>query len=256
MNKPILSIITSTYNSSKEIGQLIDSVRNSMNKVERTDIQWIVIDGKSVDETMVALRQSRDIIDDLVSEKDSGIYSAWNKGLRLAKGEFVAFIGSDDTIDALYLPTALESIRLYHDQYNVIAMKMAVLDNGKHIKTYHYKQWERPGNFPVNLGFFHCGTLFSKSLFELHAFDETFVLAGDMDHLVRVSDKLRPTIINTKANLIYHSMNGISGTRITTAYQEIIRILWTNRKKCRATDAYLRIMFLLIKYPITHILHK
>lgn len=250
MRQPLLTIITSTLNSGKCIGDLISSIKESRKKIFDKDIEWIVIDGNSTDNTIKLLESSGNIVDQWITEKDTGIYEAWNKGLVRANGEYITFIGSDDLIDPEYFPVALNSIKLNRDKNNVLAFKMAVVDKQKHITSNHTSEWTRPKNFPVNLGFYHPGTIFSKTLFINQKFDESFKVAGDREHSMRVSHELCPRVINSERHLITYSVNGISGKKRKIAYQELVRLLCRHRKKCDGVDAYLQILYLLLKYPL------
>ena len=91
-DKPLVSIITVCLNSERTIEQTIQSVVNQT----YPNIEYIIIDGKSTDGTLKILSKYRDKISKLVSEKDKGIYYAMNKGLKLATGELIGIINSDD----------------------------------------------------------------------------------------------------------------------------------------------------------------
>lgn len=85
------SIITVCYNSAVTIEHTIQSVLNQT----FTDFEYIVVDGGSKDGTVAILEKFKDRIS-FISEKDSGIYDAMNKGLKMAKGEIIGMIGADD----------------------------------------------------------------------------------------------------------------------------------------------------------------
>ena len=92
---PLVSIITVSYNSQKHIEQTIQSVVNQT----YDHIEYILIDGKSTDQTVAIIEQyARQFPDKIkyVSEPDTGIYQAMNKGIRLATGELIGIINSDD----------------------------------------------------------------------------------------------------------------------------------------------------------------
>ncbi|MCX5774208.1 MAG: glycosyltransferase, partial [Fusobacteria bacterium] len=96
MNK--ISIITACYNSAKTITDTF----NSILKQKYYNIEYIVIDGSSKDETVSIIQEysskflNRGIEFKWISEKDSGIYDAMNKGIALATGEVIGIINSDD----------------------------------------------------------------------------------------------------------------------------------------------------------------
>jgi glycosyltransferase len=87
-----VSIITATYNSSKTLKETLDS----LNAQTYQDIEYIVIDGASSDNTLDVLKNSTTNISTLVSEPDKGIYDALNKGIELATGDIIGFLHSDD----------------------------------------------------------------------------------------------------------------------------------------------------------------
>jgi glycosyltransferase involved in cell wall biosynthesis len=87
-----ISIITVCYNSESTIIESLNSVINQF----YPNIEFIVIDGGSTDSTLEILKKYISNIDILISEKDNGIYDAMNKGLKLASGDVVGFLNSDD----------------------------------------------------------------------------------------------------------------------------------------------------------------
>lgn len=98
-----LSIITINLNDKKGLQKTIDSVVSQT----FTDYEFIIIDGKSTDGSVELIEQYKDKVSYWVSEKDSGIYNAQNKGIQQAKGEYLYFLNSGD---ALYENTALEKV--------------------------------------------------------------------------------------------------------------------------------------------------
>jgi glycosyltransferase involved in cell wall biosynthesis len=89
---PKISVITVCYNSAATI---VDTLR-SVNAQTYADVEHIVVDGGSTDETLAIVRAEGARVTTLVSEPDRGIYDAMNKGLRLATGDVIGFINSDD----------------------------------------------------------------------------------------------------------------------------------------------------------------
>jgi glycosyltransferase len=87
-----ISIITISYNSEETIEDTILSVINQT----YDNIEYIIIDGGSTDDTLNIINQYKSRINTIVSEPDKGIYDAMNKGVRLAKGELVGILNSDD----------------------------------------------------------------------------------------------------------------------------------------------------------------
>jgi glycosyltransferase involved in cell wall biosynthesis len=100
---PRFSIVTSTFNA----GQGLAATARSLQAQTCRDFEWLVMDGASTDDTVAIARSFDDLVTVLVSERDTGIYNAWNKALPHIKGEWVLFLGAGDT---LYAPNTLEAV--------------------------------------------------------------------------------------------------------------------------------------------------
>ena len=90
-----ISIITVCFNSSKTIEETIQTVAGQT----YSDIEYIVIDGGSTDDTLSILKNYTNIIDIMVSEPDDGLYDAMNKGIAISSGEYIMFLNSDDVLN-------------------------------------------------------------------------------------------------------------------------------------------------------------
>lgn len=86
-----ISIVTATYNSGHTVRDTLDSIA----KQEYTDIEHIIVDGLSKDNTLDIVREFPHVAK-VISEKDNGIYDAMNKGLQLATGDVIGILNSDD----------------------------------------------------------------------------------------------------------------------------------------------------------------
>lgn len=95
---PSVSVITVTYNAAATLEETILSVA----ALKGDDVEFVVVDGGSKDGTLDLLRKHEATIDTWISERDAGIYDAMNKGLELATGEYVLFLGGDDAL--LHVP--------------------------------------------------------------------------------------------------------------------------------------------------------
>jgi glycosyltransferase involved in cell wall biosynthesis len=99
-NLPTISVITVVFNAKEEVSRTINSVLRQ----DYPNIEYIVIDGESIDGTMDVIRHHEDKLDMLVCERDEGIYDAMNKGVARAQGEWLVFMNAGDvfaTPDAL-----------------------------------------------------------------------------------------------------------------------------------------------------------
>ncbi|MES2690012.1 MAG: glycosyltransferase family 2 protein [Bacteroidota bacterium] len=104
MNQPLISLITVVYNGEAFIA---DTLRSAISQTYK-NIEIVIIDGGSTDNTLAVARQFSEHISTLISEKDNGIYDAMNKGIKAAKGEWVYFLNvgdsfySDDVLEMIF----------------------------------------------------------------------------------------------------------------------------------------------------------
>jgi glycosyltransferase involved in cell wall biosynthesis len=103
LSEPLVTIITPSYNRAWIIQECIDCIKNQSYK----NIEHIVIDGASTDHTLDILkREQKNYNLQWISEKDRGVYDAVNKGIKLAKGQIVTYLNTDD----FYFPYSVEVI--------------------------------------------------------------------------------------------------------------------------------------------------
>lgn len=191
--KPLISIITSTYNAEKYFSDLILSLREQ----DRGGIEWIVVDGGSKDSTIAIANEARDVIDVLISEPDRGIYDAWNKGLAQTQGDWIAFMGADD----YYLPDALETCRkaafAAPTQVNMIIGTILWVDeaDSRIVRTISSPwDWQKMQKW-MNIG--HPATLHHRTLFERFGnFDTSLRSASDYDFLLRAGPHIQASFIS------------------------------------------------------------
>lgn len=103
LTSPSISIITVVYNGGNVIEKTIQSIVNQTYK----NIEYIIIDGNSTDNTLDVIKKYQNNISYWISEPDSGLYDAMNKGLKIAHADYVLFINAGDE---LYAPETIEKI--------------------------------------------------------------------------------------------------------------------------------------------------
>lgn len=191
MSLPLISVITSTFNSDKTLLETIGSVINQTYK----NIEYIIIDGGSNDNTLNIIQtaeqrfKEKGVIFKWISETDKGIYDAWNKALKLVSGEWIAFIGSDDffkntnvfkdTIPHLEKAIAKNCKYVYGKVEHVNQEKKLIEISGKPW-SFHKKRFTYTMNLPHS-GCFHHKKLFSK----YGNYDASFKIVGDYEFLLR-----------------------------------------------------------------------
>lgn len=172
MHEKLLTIITATYNSARTLEQTITSVL-----AQTVPVEYIVIDGGSTDGTVDIIKKYADRIAYWVSEPDDGIYSAFNKGVAAATGEYVAFLGSDD---ALAGTRAIESIVGYfEDDVDILSCQEWCVYEGLGRQDLFSNAPARD-KASYRGGMIPHGAMFARrSLFTKYPFDESYRIAGD-----------------------------------------------------------------------------
>ncbi|MBS3955551.1 MAG: glycosyltransferase [Methylomicrobium sp.] len=184
MPLPFISVIVAVYNGANTIQQCIDSIAQQTypNK------ELIVIDGGSKDGTDSLLEANQELISYWISEPDSGIYSAWNKGLRQAKGEWICFLGADDYFwDELVLERMAEQLTMISADIRVAYGQIMLLSNDGESLYPIGESWQAAKRrFSQVMSIPHPGLMHRRGLFEQHGvFDESFRIAGDYELLMR-----------------------------------------------------------------------
>lgn len=178
-----VSIITACFRSEATIRDTLESV----NEQTYQAIEHLVIDGASKDSTVDIVREHGKRVTHLTSEPDTGIYDAFNKGLKAARGDVIGFLNSDDFYAA---PWVIEHVMRAFEDPSVEAVYADLVyvdkDNTAHI-TRHWKS--RPykrGDFsrafvPPHPTLFLRSSVYART----GGFDPTFRFAGDYEYMLR-----------------------------------------------------------------------
>lgn len=191
---PFFTIITASYNSEKTIADTINSVLN----LKFSSFEFLIIDGNSNDSTMTIVESfvpkfaEKGISYRYISEKDSGIYDAWNKGIRLSKGDWISFLGSDDE----YLSNALELYYNYiqaNPETNYISSQVELINNHGEVlnvigKAFVWEEIVRDMKI-AQVGSFHHKSLFEKIGF----YNDEYKIVGDLEFFIRCKEHIKPT---------------------------------------------------------------
>jgi glycosyltransferase involved in cell wall biosynthesis len=184
-NKPLVSVITPSFNQGRFIEQTILSVLNQ----DYPNIELIVMDGGSSDETVDILKRYNDRII-WISEKDKGQAHAINKGLNLAKGEILAYLNSDDT----YLPGAIgRAVRYFTlekpDAKFIYGEGYHVTEGGRIIERYPTELFDYQ-RLAETCYICQPATFWKREVIEkVGLFNERLNYAMDYDYWIRIAKK-------------------------------------------------------------------
>lgn len=179
---PKISVVTVCYNSASTLEDTIRSVIAQRD----ADYEHIIVDGGSTDGSLDIVETYRDHFAAVISEPDRGIYDAMNKGLRLASGEFVGFLNSDDYFAGPAALSALQNALTTRGLDAVWGDVVQVDDKGtpqRLIKGSRFRPWLFSiGLMPPHPSFYAR----RSALLAAGEFNRSFRIGGDFDLLVRL----------------------------------------------------------------------
>ena len=187
----LVSIITVCYNSEKTIRKAIESVLGQT----YPDIEYIIVDGQSKDNTVAIAQEYKEAFQQkgykyrIISEKDNGIYDAMNKGIRMATGELIGMINSDDWYEPIAAETAAETygqtqFDLFYGDLNLIRD-----DNSVIVKR------SKIDKFPSSRNWNHPTTFIPKRIYEELGLYKGQTLHDDFDLILRIRSAGKKVVI-------------------------------------------------------------
>lgn len=216
MDKKIkVSVITVCYNSEKTIKRTIESVLNQTYQ----NVEYIIVDGASTDGTLAIVDSYRAAFGDrlrVVSEPDTGIYNAMNKGIRMATGEIVGIVNSDD----FYEPDAVERVVDNYDgeKYEVLYGIVRNFRGDKMLDALMYTHH--------NLGtktILHPAVFVTKATYDdIALYDEKYPAVADYDFLLKMNENEAVKFLPIYYVLSNFSVEGVSSS--IKAKKESIRM--------------------------------
>jgi len=215
-----VAVITATYNSAMHIRDCLASVESQTH----LNTYHVVIDGKSEDDTMAIVQKSSNIRLIYLSEKDSGIYAAWNKGIKLVNADWYLFLGSDDIL----LPHAIEILIKQADrcaEVNLVsAVSILLHSNGQFARIMgapfsRKVLWHHMPNS-------NCSTIYHHTLLsDDSVFDEDLKSAADYGFLMKKRQAIRSIHLSVVISAM--KLGGISNKRqrlsIGESYQQKLK---------------------------------
>jgi glycosyltransferase involved in cell wall biosynthesis len=245
---PLLSIITATFNSEKTLEETIDSILNQ----QYTNFEYLIIDGKSTDNTLTIIKKyelifkQKNISFKWVSETDTGIYNAWNKGLKLSVGNWIAFLGSDD----VYLDNALETYAkeiALGESVDFIHSKVKLINKTK-VKHVFADTWKWP-QFKRYMKISQVGCFHNKNYFKTFgAYNEDYKITGDYELLLRAKSNLKTIFIDEFTAEMKDG--GVSNKNVFKAFKEAKKAK-INTAKIPKSIAFFDFYFSLFKYYLS-----
>lgn len=221
-----VSVITACHNNINTIRQTISSVLNQT----FDNIEFIIIDNCSKDGTLELINKGESDFKSkltsykIVSEKDKGIADAWNKGLKLATGDVIFFLNSDDWIYESTVEIAVNSLNI-HQKELVYGICNRLDEKEKFIGSFQ-KQFSKC-RVLWNFGFSFTTCFCTKKVFDtVGGFDTKYKIAIDSDFLLRC---LKKNVKFIKGNhQVFMRIGGVSTKYRSNAHKEYKKALIKN----------------------------
>jgi glycosyltransferase involved in cell wall biosynthesis len=245
MHEIMISIITATYNSAETINDTIKSVLCQTNK----DFEYIIVDGGSTDETIDIVKSYESEFSGRlkwVSEKDKGIYDAMNKGIKMASGDIIGILNSDDyyTSDDI-LQTIADAFKCQN--VDAIYGDIHFIKDGLPDKCVRYYSsrlfspfWLRFGFMPAHPSFYCKREVFDKS--GLYRLD--YKIGSDYEMMVRLFRKHKISSRYVPKDFVTMRTGGASNSNL----QSRLTLIKEDVKACRDNGIYTNELFICLKF--------
>ncbi len=239
-----ITVITVAYNSDNTIKDTIESVLAQTYR----DIEYIIIDGDSKDNTMDIVRSYADKIAKIVSEPDLGIYDAMNKGIDIATGDVIGFLNSDDFFTSSDI---LETVARTFNENNIDALYGDVhfvrpVDLNKSIRYYSSALFN-PNFFRFGFMPAHPSFYVKKKCYDIYGvYSLDYKIASDFDLLIRFLKKNHLKCKYVKKDFVTMRVGGISTKNVKSR----VILNKENILACKRNGIYTNVIFVSFKYLI------
>jgi glycosyltransferase involved in cell wall biosynthesis len=246
MATPKITIITVVYNGAS----LIEATIKSVLEQNYAAIEYIVIDGQSKDNTLEVINKYSNRITKIVSEKDSGIYDAMNKGLKLATGDYVLFLNAGDL---LFDTTTISSVFASAIEADIYYGNTAVIDlNGKILGDRRLLppdslNWK---SLKYGMCVSHQSFIPKRLLCDFYSLE--YKISSDIDWVIKALKEAK-SVVNTHTYISKFLEGGTSNNRRKLALKERFLIMVKHYGLISALWSH---FVILLRYPIHRITKK
>jgi len=238
-----ISVVTVSYNAAATIAATIASVRAQTHP----DVEHIIIDGASKDDTQVIVERMADDCTLFVSEPDRGLYDAMNKGIARATGDVVGILNADDFFaDDQALTRVAEAFATGGDHDAVLGDIAFVDDDGRVLRRYDSGRFHpsltRWGWMPA-----HPGMYLTRAAYErVGAYRTDLKIAADFDFVVRAFTLAGLRYVHLPRTLVHMRPGGAS----TDGWRAKMTINREVVQACRDNGVYTNLAMVMSKYPL------
>ena len=220
---PKFSIITVTYNAGKVLEDTIQSVVFQTYR----NVEYIIVDGGSKDNTLEIAEKYRDRISKVISEPDKGLYDAMNKGIRQATGDYLCFLNAGDELHENETLQKLVHTLKGKELPDVIYGETAIVDEEGHFL--HMRRLSAPDtltwkSFKQGMLVCHQAFIARRELAINDLYDLRYRFSADFDWCIRIMKKAK-CLHNTRLTLIDYLKEGMTTRNHKASLKERFRIM-------------------------------
>jgi glycosyltransferase involved in cell wall biosynthesis len=223
-NGILVSIVIVTFDAEKTISDCLDSVKEFIDGA----FEVILVDGRSNDKTLAIIENYRDIVSVLISEEDFGIYDAMNKGVSKASGDYIYFLGSDDTLAMNFKDlygVLLEGDTIYYGDVNLVPINKIY---GGRFSTFDI----------INRNLCHQSIFYPREVFNSHKYGSEFKYMEDYSLNLKLWASSRYKFQYINFCIANYRIDGSSSMNIDAEFK---------RKSFRIIFSYFGILGLVLK---------
>ena len=220
---PKFSIITVTYNAGKVLEDTILSVISQTYR----NVEYIIVDGGSKDNTLEIIDKYSKHISKMVSEPDKGLYDAMNKGIRMATGDYLCFLNAGDKFHEKETLQQIAETLKDKDLPDVIYGETAIVDEtGKFLHMRRLSTPERLNwkSFKQGMLVCHQAFLAKRELALKYPYDMQYRFSADFDWCIRIMKEAK-CLHNTRLTLIDYLNEGMTTRNHKASLKERFRIM-------------------------------
>ncbi len=213
-----LSVITVTFNAEQTLERTLKSVSSQ----SYPDIEHIIVDGKSSDNTIELVQKYKNNKIKWISEPDKGLYDAMNKGINFATGEYLCFLNAGDTF---FASDTVELIMQSANSADIIYGETAIVDDSekflhmRHLKAPKKLTWK---SFKQGMLVCHQAFIVKREIAE--PYDLNYRFSSDFDWSIRMLKKSK-FITNTNLILINYLNEGMTTANRKNSLKERYKIM-------------------------------
>ncbi|HBM15441.1 MAG TPA: glycosyltransferase [Lentisphaeria bacterium] len=245
-----ITIVTVSFNAVKTIEQTILSVINQT----YSNFEYIIIDGGSVDGTLDIIKKHAHNISYWTSEPDKGIYDAMNKGVVAAKGDYIIFLGADDTLTESCVIEKAASEIANNSFPDIWCGSVRVIDKSLNLCKEYYPMYNNKVELS-KMALFHQSVFAKKNLLLEHKFDASLQIVADYEFFCWCAFNKR-SISTGNLCIANFSMGGVSVTRVIKAFYERQKVLRRYAPNSNQVSVFLNLVKCYCQFFLKSILLK